>query len=326
MANPCNAMAASSEIPVVDPNAFLTNYAQQSTTGCLKDSAGRYPESNFANVISLRQSANQIRFPLPVHRQTQYSLLLLTTGHITVTSGLETYLLGAGDLIFLPGRQIVSARQPSDALNGYYVLFDVDYLLAQLRQPAQLTDLPFFRLDDKPLVTLQLPALAYVTDLLEKARTELGEGGPDHQPIVVALLQLVFFECKKYHVSAYADEEQRRAGLAAAALTQQFKRLLLARVSTLRSVQGYALELAVTPNHLNKAVRQTTSQTAKQLISQQLLLEAKVLLRQTNQSVSEISYALSFSDVGNFCRVFKKAVGHGPSDYRRSYEDSAQVD
>lgn len=43
---------------------------------------------------------------------------------------------------------------------------------------------------------------------------------------------------------------------------------------------------------------------------------AKILLKETDKSILEISTALSFSSQGNFSRTFKKITGLSPKDYR----------
>jgi AraC-like DNA-binding protein len=42
------------------------------------------------------------------------------------------------------------------------------------------------------------------------------------------------------------------------------------------------------------------------------------LLKNKEFTISEISYMLGYSDLGNFSRSFKKYAGISPQDYRRS--------
>ena len=56
--------------------------------------------------------------------------------------------------------------------------------------------------------------------------------------------------------------------------------------------------------------------TAKQIIDEYLVLEAKSLLKQSTNSVAEIGYALGFEDNSNFVKYFKKQTNFTPKQYK----------
>lgn len=53
-------------------------------------------------------------------------------------------------------------------------------------------------------------------------------------------------------------------------------------------------------------------------IQKMLVLEAKVLLKETTQSVAEIAYQLSFEDAAYFNRFFKQNAGVTPISFRNN--------
>ena len=63
----------------------------------------------------------------------------------------------------------------------------------------------------------------------------------------------------------------------------------------LRTASDFARQLNVHVNHLNRAVKEVTGRTTSQLIAGRILQEAKILLRHSAWSVSEIAFALGFS-------------------------------
>ena len=75
--------------------------------------------------------------------------------------------------------------------------------------------------------------------------------------------------------------------------------------------------LAVTPNHLNETVKHTTGKTCSDLIKTMMVLEAKIMLRQTDRSVSEIANELNFQDLSHFTKYFKKYTQLTPVEFRR---------
>ena len=64
-------------------------------------------------------------------------------------------------------------------------------------------------------------------------------------------------------------------------------------------------------------LKETTGHTTTALISGRVAQEAKMLLKQTNWTASEIASSLGFADVAHFCTFFKRHAGHTPGDFRR---------
>ena len=84
----------------------------------------------------------------------------------------------------------------------------------------------------------------------------------------------------------------------------------------LRSAKEYAARLAIHVNYLNKALKETTGQTTTELISRRIILEAKLLLKETDWNVSDIAYALGFEEVAHFSNFFKKQTTLAPLAFR----------
>ena len=85
----------------------------------------------------------------------------------------------------------------------------------------------------------------------------------------------------------------------------------------LRTARDYADALAVHVNHLNRVLKETTGHTTTALLSRRLAQEAKLLLKQTAWSISEIADSLGFADVAHFCTFFKRHASQTPGDFRR---------
>ena len=84
----------------------------------------------------------------------------------------------------------------------------------------------------------------------------------------------------------------------------------------LRSASGFARQLNVHVNHLNRSVKEITDKTTSQIIGERILRESKVLLKHSAWNVSEIAYALGFTEVTHFNNFFKKHVQLSPLKFR----------
>lgn len=85
----------------------------------------------------------------------------------------------------------------------------------------------------------------------------------------------------------------------------------------LRTASDFADQLNVHVNHLNRAVKEMTSKTTTQLISERILQESKLLLKHSSWNVSEVAYSLGFNEVTHFNNFFKKQLNLSPTQFRK---------
>lgn len=86
------------------------------------------------------------------------------------------------------------------------------------------------------------------------------------------------------------------------------------------SLDRYARELGITTAHLNSLCRRIAQRSALDLVHERLILEAKRSLAYTSMSISQLSYAIGFSDPAYFTRFYKRETGESPRDFRRRLE------
>lgn len=85
-------------------------------------------------------------------------------------------------------------------------------------------------------------------------------------------------------------------------------------------VAAYADLLAVTPTHLSRIMRQATGRSASAAIEERVIREARRHLAYSNLLISEIAYQLGFADPAYFSRVFVRATGVSPREFRARIE------
>ena len=101
-------------------------------------------------------------------------------------------------------------------------------------------------------------------------------------------------------------------------LTINFYTLVKKHFRTDRNLQFYADLLFVTPKYLTETIKEISGQTAGGVIDSYTAQEARILLRTTTKTISEISDELNFSDQSSFGKFFKRLNDLSPKDYRRS--------
>jgi AraC-like DNA-binding protein len=81
-------------------------------------------------------------------------------------------------------------------------------------------------------------------------------------------------------------------------------------------VSEYADRLGYSARTLNRLARQNTGLTAKQLIDERVVLEAKRQLSHADAPVAEIAEQLGFDDPSNFSSYFLSRTGTTPGAFR----------
>jgi AraC-like DNA-binding protein len=80
-------------------------------------------------------------------------------------------------------------------------------------------------------------------------------------------------------------------------------------------IETVAKKLNMTTRSLQRKL--STENTTFQVLLQEAVFSiAKKLLRQNHLTISEVSYMLGYSDIGNFSRSFKKYTGKSPKEYK----------
>lgn len=80
----------------------------------------------------------------------------------------------------------------------------------------------------------------------------------------------------------------------------------------------YAQQIGLTKRQLSLICQEKSGKTAKQLINDRVLTEAKRFLKYTTLSLKEISDRLGYKNAAYLCRRFKKETGLTPTEFKRT--------
>lgn len=101
-------------------------------------------------------------------------------------------------------------------------------------------------------------------------------------------------------------------------IINKFWSLLMKNSPNEKEVKFYADALSITPDYLYKVCRRIYGISPKALIDQQLAVEIKTLLTDTEMSIKEIAARLCFEDDSYMCRFFRRITGQSPMQFRIS--------
>jgi AraC family transcriptional activator of pobA len=202
---------------------------------------------------------------------------------------------------------------------GYFCIFTEEFLLPA-KTGLVLDELPVFQPGGRPLLQVTDEEYVVVEGIFEKMTRELASGyAYKYDLLRTYLLELIHFGQKLQPAPALVPTHtasERLAAQFAELLERQFPLENPQQQLRLRTAKDYADQMAVHVNHLNRVLKETTGHTTTALISSRMTQEAKMLLKHTSWSVSEIADSLGFTDVAHFCNFFKRQTALTPGDMR----------
>ena len=99
-------------------------------------------------------------------------------------------------------------------------------------------------------------------------------------------------------------------------LFNRFMMLLEKDYKISRDVNYYAEKMNISSKYLTNIVNQVTGHTPKTIIDQYVILQLKLHLKRSTQSIKVMAWEFHFADVSFFCRYFKKHTGLTPQQIR----------
>jgi AraC-like DNA-binding protein len=95
------------------------------------------------------------------------------------------------------------------------------------------------------------------------------------------------------------------------------RRLIEERSSEELPLTRVAKSVNISANYLSEKFKQTTGINFVDYLTRVRVEKACSLLRDSNERVSEIAFAVGFQSLSQFNRAFKKLTGKSPTSYRR---------
>lgn len=251
---------------------------------------------------------------IPPNRWSYYRIALLKNGSADFTTGVHKFKAAKNSLVVVPSRLVSSSRNWSLDLEGYVLLFNLDFFLQN--------HFPYKLLEDKrilspfihPQIELSDDQAAHVAEILEEiVQEKQGKSLHKNEFIAVKIIELLIVSERLFSETQHFDDN-----LPSLDITKKFIELVEANFLHERSVAFYASKLNLHPNYLNAVIKKTTGISAKESIQNRLLLETKFLLHSTKLTIKEIANEVGFSDPNYFTVFFKRCENISPANYRSS--------
>ncbi|MFM9839648.1 MAG: helix-turn-helix domain-containing protein [Cyclobacteriaceae bacterium] len=313
-------MKKNKSIPTVNPQLFIKDYfdhALMKEDGFNIHAISPKEQNCFFSITAIEVGTKYINFPKESIKTTFYEFIFITNGYCMVTDNLNELTQRKGQIRFVVPGKINSIKKLSTDIEGYYCLFDQTFMDTYSGIPNVLSSFAFFDLDAFPVISLSDQQAQFFSFILKKVNQDFTENYSNVKPIICQYILSLFKECNLYYEKI---SQQNKKLTSSDRIAQEFLLLVNKHYLSKRTLTEYADLLNITSKHLTKCVKQSTEETPMDFIYKMLILEAKVLLRETTLTVSEIAYQLSFEDAAHFGRFFKQHTNSTPTSFRKRTE------
>lgn len=146
----------------------------------------------------------------------------------------------------------------------------------------------------------------YVFDLFEKLETFWNNGSPHQQTLSRAILLEIIIELLDEKPRKISGEN--KATSLASSVRRHLDTLSKLPVNQCPSVQSELEKLGYSYAHLSRVFRRTNGVTPVGYINAVRIERAKMLLRDTDLSISQVAYRVGFENPAYFSRLFRKKL------------------
>ncbi|HEY1190004.1 MAG TPA: AraC family transcriptional regulator [Gemmata sp.] len=166
-----------------------------------------------------------------------------------------------------------------------------------------------------PAVALDAAAEKDVGDLVSRLRAELVGTGLAHAEVLLSYLKILLVKATRLK----RDQQGPAGGSAGGRLPPplpELRELVEKHYRRMHAPADFADLLGTTPKTLGRLVKAHLGKTLTELIQERVLNHAKWELLHTLRPVKEIAREVGYDDELYFSRLFKKATGRAPTEFR----------
>jgi AraC-like DNA-binding protein len=250
-----------------------------------------------------------------------HCLMYLTAGRYVHVVDFETEAMTPGSLLFLQPGQVHRFGDLSGC-DGWLLVFKAELLPTRAESPTRagadkaVDELELARLGDLPRSHLRLAAgtRRAVTEALERMADDAR--GPASRALGLLLRSQVQSLLMRLWLDAAASKADERIEPVVLRRYRRFRAAVERDFMRWHGVATYGARLGCSERSLTRAALAVSNRTAKAVITDRLVLEAKRLLAHTLLPVAMIGEQLGFAEATNFVKFFRRETGSTPGAFR----------
>lgn len=282
-----------------------------------------YKDVYFEKIQSKADLVNTSAKPFKHHF---YAISLILDGQGSFNSGFWKSSTKKNIVYFKTPYQVVSWDFDPKVIKKYAVIFTESFIDQHAELANIIFDFPFFQLDKTIPLQVSETDIAILSNVFENIYQLYQTKSSEQFNLIAAYVKILLLHIRQIYENSLVVDKELASTVDAVQdrITQTFFSDVKEVIDILSekdkdfSVAYFAKKLSVHPNHLSATLKKHTGKTAQEHIHTALLSAAKTLLVQSDYSVKEIAYRLSFKDPAHFTHFFKKKEKVTPLQYRKA--------
>lgn len=245
-----------------------------------------------------------------------FVLISVKTGSCVLSVNGVPYDLNADDLFICGPRNTISQVEASEDFEVYGFLLSPEYILYILKQTN--LDVASYLMSatcSKVQITKEECGLFRTYHALLGSRLRHTDS-PLQRKLVDNLLQAAAVEMAILFAKYGLPDVMPSSFTSAEQIFQKFVELLRKHDKHMRSVNDYAKLLEVTPKYFSTVCKQISGKTASEIINDETVAEAKVLLQNPANSIKFVAEKLGFTNQSHFGTFMRRHTGLSPQQLR----------
>lgn len=271
--------------------------------------------SHIGTQLLLLDNLAQLQLPRDPCRMQCLFLALCLKGNARYFVDSVEHTVEPGDLIIINQGRVAYDSTLSPDCEGIGLLIDYDFFKEMIKSVHELSSLFLFA-RSHPVFRLPEAKVEYITAAFARMKQKIDE---TENHFRIQLVQSIFLTMvydlsdEIYRVQASGNACNTRAE----EIFTQFILLVEKNFRTERRVGWYSEALCISPKYLSETVKAVSKRTPNEWIDNYVVMELRMLLRNTQQSIKEIAQQLNFSNQSFLGKYFKEHTGMSPSEYRK---------
>lgn len=255
------------------------------------------------------------------HTFSFYVVFLKDEKNCDLIYGRQRYDYQKGSVVCLAPGQVIGIEDTGEDFQpqGYALCFHPD-LIRGTNLGRNMKDYTFFSYEVNEALHLSDRERRTFIDCLMKIQEEL-EHSIDRlsRRLISTNIELLLNYCLRFYERQFVTRQDANRDILTRfeALLDRYFTGDNALQHGLPTVKYCASELCLSPNYFGDLIKKETGKTALDYIQHKIISLAKEQLLIPSNTVSSVSYSLGFQYPQHFTRVFKKATGMTPNEYRR---------
>ena len=266
--------------------------------------------------ILLLDHMSEVPIPREPRRMNFILIALCTQGRVQYRMDTQEQLVQPGQFIIVSERHVIDNYMASPDLEGLCMILSVNFYHEIIQNVSDISSLFLFT-KTHPVFTLKPKDIKTYKEYFEVIKQKISDTDNHFRKnLIRTLLLAMFYDLSNviYQAQQVSESRQSRADI----IFTKFIKLVETHCKEEHRVGWYAQQLCITPKYLSESVKTVSQRTPNEWIDNYVIMEARVLLKDTTKSIKEIAEELHFPNQSFLGKYFKEHVGISPSQYRKS--------